>query len=384
MVVLAAGVIAACGSDNDGGGSTQASSAPATDTAGSGFVAEAKRNTEALYAGEDFKEPPSTSPAPKPGAKISVVVTGLAFPGSVFFSEAAKQAAKTLGWQVSVYDSKFSPDRYQEGIRQAIAAKADGILLYNIDCSLAQSALRQAKAANVPVVATESLDCDEVEPAGEPLYTDAVRYTSGKFKDFARRIGAAQADWIVAQTDGTARTIVFSQGDLQTAVLLDEGFRAQYEKCTTCEVAETVEFTLDDIGPKLQQKTEQALIETPDANAIMTPYDEVLTAGIAAAVKASGRNDELDVVGGAGYEANMDLVRNNSGQDGGYAVSIPWEGYAAMDTMVRILAGEEQANSGIGVAFFDHDHNLGTSGPATYPIDFTTAYEKAWTAAKAG
>jgi ribose transport system substrate-binding protein len=378
-VVLA---VAACGGNDDGGGgATQEPAATATGATEAPYLAEAKTKVESLFAGEAFQEPPATSPPPQKGKTVWQISFGLALPASVLYADAIKAAAKDLGWKVRVFDAKFSPDQYQEGIRQAVAAKADGIILYNIDCNLAQAAMEEAKAANIPIVGGESLDCSYFKEGAPSLFSGQVLYTQGDFPTWAKSLGAVQADWVIATTEGKAKSIVFTQKDVQTGALVDEGFRAEFAKCTTCKVARTVQFSATDIGPKLQEKTEQAILQTPDADSVVVPYDDLMTAGIAAAINSSGRKDQLHVVSGGGYAANLALVRENQGQDAGYSASIPWEGWAAADTLNRVFAGEEGAVSGNGIGLYDLDHNLATSGDVKVPIDFVAGYKKAWAAA---
>jgi ribose transport system substrate-binding protein len=375
--------LAACGGDDNNDSSTQAATTGGASTSGasSDVVAEAKQKVEAFFAGENFKEPPAESPPPQTGKNVWQVSVGLALPASGQFADAVKDSAKTLGWTVTVYDAKFSPDRFQEGIRQAIADKADGIVLYNIDCNLARPAMEQANKAGIPLIGAESLDCSDSKPGDESLFDGELIYTYGDFPTWVNGLGAAQADWVIAHSEGKAKAIVFSQKDLQTGVLVDQGFRKEFAKCTTCEVARTVNFEATDLGPKLQEKTQQAILQTPDADYIVVPYDDLMTGGIAAAVNASGRKDKIQVIAGGGYANNLDLVRKNQGQNAGYITSIPWEGYAA-DTLNRVLAGEKAVNSGAGIGLFDKDHNVPASGAAPDPYDYAALYKKAWEAAK--
>lgn len=386
-VTLVLTLVACGGSDDDEGATQPASTSPAT-TTGDSVVAESKANIEALYAGQAFVEPPAESPPPQRGKKIWQINVGLVLPGAALVADVTKEAAKEMGWDLTIYDAKLSVDKMQDGIQQAIAARADGILLYAIDCAPVQAALKQAKAANIPTVAVESLDCDEFEESpGPALFTEKVKYNVGDFRDWVAGLGKSQADWIIAQSEGKAKAIVFSQTDLQIAVGIYQAFRDRFAKCTTCETVEVIEFTSADMGPKLQQKAEQALVSHPDATAVAVTYDEIITAGVGSAILASGRNDELDVVAGGGFESNAALVRENRGQDAGFSTAtsvLPWEAWALVDTMNRTLAGEPAENSGIGIAFFDREHNLGTSGPtpSPTPIDFAASYKKAWAAAE--
>ena len=92
-----------------------------------------------------------------------------------------------------------------------------------------------------------------------------------------------------------------------------EGFEQELAKCKTCEVVKTVDFTIPDFGPKLQQKAQGALLQHPEANAIHVPYDTPMLLGIGSAVLESGRNDQLSVIAGEGFPSNVQLIRDNRG-----------------------------------------------------------------------
>ncbi|MCW2952962.1 MAG: monosaccharide transporter substrate-binding protein family [Conexibacter sp.] len=390
-VMLTIGV-SACGSSS----STPSSSSSPTSTsasaastgasqtsAGAGDgVAAADKKLAALYKYQFFHAPPATSPPAQRGKKVWEISVGLGLPASGLFAESTKAAAKALGWNLTVYDAKLDPSLFQDGIRQAIAAKADGILLYNVDCSLARSAMTEAKAAKIPIVGAESLDCSDSKPGDESLFSGTVVYPQGSFSNWVRLMGTAQADWVIAKTRGKAKVITFVQNDLQTVVILNDAFRKELATCATCKLVRTVQFTGGDIGPKLQEKAQQAILQTPDANAIVSPIDDYMTAGLASAIQSSGRKDQLEVIAGGGYAANLEIVRKNQGQNAGYISSIAWEGFGASDSLNRLFAGQKPVDSGNGIGIYDNDHNLGTSGAAAVPIDFVAAYEKAWAGQK--
>lgn len=381
LLVAATMAIAACGSSDDDASTTPSTAATAPAAAEDG-VTTAKQRLEGLYAGESFKEPPATAPKPQAGRNVWLIDFGLAAPAGQIFADFVKEAGDHLGWKVTVFDGKFSPDEYIGGIRQAVAAKADGIVLYNIDCVLVDIPLRQAKEAGVTIMAAESTDCDVAEPGAEKRFDGDLSYTQGNWKTYVGAIGAAQADFLIAKTEGKANAIVLLETDLQTTVDLHAGFVEEMKLCPECQVAETVEFTALDAGPKLQQKVEQALLKHPEANAVVTPIDDFVTAGVSAAIMGSGRNDQILSVAGGGLPANMDLIRKDRGEDGGYGISIGWEGYSAMDNLNRLFNGQPTESSGIGVQVIDREHNVAASGIYQPPIDFKGIYEKAWSDAK--
>jgi ribose transport system substrate-binding protein len=382
--------ISACGSSSStpgsatgtsAAGSGPASTAPAGTSSGGGgspIVAQAQQAMDKLYKGEAYGNPPATGPKPQPGKNVWIITPGLSLAGSALFAGAAQAAAKDIGWKLTVFDGKLNPAIWPDGIRQAIAAKADAIILYDIDCPTATAAMQQARAAKIPLIATESVDCNFLKPGAPSVFSAQVTYTEGMFPSFATSLGVAQADYLIAKSNGAAKVILFNENDLETAVLIGKGFEQEIAKCSGCQIVDKVTFTAADTGPALQQKAQQALLQHPEATAVVAPYDDVVVAGIGAAVVDSGRKDKLLSVAGAGFPANMDLVRKDGGQTAGYAVSVPWEGYAAIDTVNRVLHGMKSESSGIGVGFFDKTHNLPASGPAVPPIDFASAYKKTW------
>jgi ribose transport system substrate-binding protein len=370
--------LAACGSSSNDGGSaaTAADAKPAADSgAAGGGVAAAKQRLEALYAGVTFKEPPASGPKPQAGKNIWLIDFGLAAAEGALVADGTKAAAAELGWKITVYDGKFEPARFLDGVRQAIAAKADGIFLYAVDCAPVKAALQQAKGAKIKVVGAESLDCGEGDAA---LYDGSVSYSQGGFLEWAASAGSAEADWAIAKTDGKASVINLFQNDTASTKAIQSGFVRGLESCPGCKVAQTVTFGGTELGPKLQEKVQQAILKNPGANVLMVPYDGALTAGVNAAVMASGRNAQLNVVAGGGLGPNMDLVRKDRGQDAGYSTSLEWEGWAALDAFNRLFNGQQPEGSGIGMQVFDKDHNMPASGPWVPKVDFVAGYKRAW------
>lgn len=378
LVVLTA-ALAACGSSSDDSGSATASGGSSTAAAGEGAtgngVAAAKERLTALYAGATFKSPPTTGPKPQAGKSVWVIDFGLAAAEGALVADGTKAAGAALGWKITVYDGKFEPARYLDGIRQAIAAHADGIFLYAVDCASVKAALQQAKAARIKIVGAESQDCGTGASA---LYDGSVSYTQGSFLDWAASAGSAEADWAIAKTDGKAKVINLFQNDTASTKAIQAGFAKTLGSCSSCEVAQTVTFGGADLGPKLQEKVQQAILKNPSANVLMVPYDGALTSGVNAAVMASGRNAQLNVVAGGGLAPNMDLVRKDRGQDAGYSTSLQWEGWAGLDAFNRLFAGQRPAASGIGMQVFDKDHNMPATGPWQPKVDFAAAYRRAW------
>ena len=346
-----------------------------------------QQRVDQLYAGASYSEPEGDAPKPQPGKKLWAITYGLAASAGAEAAEGAKEAGEAIGWDVRVFDGKFDPNNYLTGIRQAIAAKADAIYLYAIDCPVVKAGLEDAKEAGVAVVAAEAADCDDLKPGAPSLFTtDNGAYNGGPFTSkkltygpWIENWGAAQASAIIAHTKGKAKIIDFYETDTESTLRLDVGLRREVAACAECEIVETVKFTGADFGPSLQAKAEQALLQHPEANAVFGSYDAPITSGIAAAVRASGRSDKLYVSGGEGDPPNVELVREGKGQNGGVADPVAWQSFAAVDALNRVFQGQKSAPNGIGFMLWDKDHNLPQKGEQVQPpIDFKSAYFRSW------
>ena len=344
------------------------------------MLAYAQKQVDAAYKGTD-RTAPTSAAKPQKGKKVWIISPGQVGESASIPTNAAKEAGEAIGWKMTLFDAKLDPSAFGTGIRQAIAAKADGIILDAIDCAWVKQPLVEAHAAKVKVVAYYALDCDDPSIKGEPLYDASVDFGSsfGNYADLTRAWGAVKADWVIVKTEGKAKVINFKQDEFLVVKYIREGFEQELAKCKTCEIVKTVDFTLADFGPKLQQKAQGALLQHPEANAIHVPYDTPMHLGIGAAILESGRNDTLNVIAGEGFPSNIQLIRDNKGQDAANAFPAAWTGWASIDTMNSVFHGQKPQDSGIGYKLIDKDHNMPAPGKGYEPAqDFRAAYRKAW------
>jgi ABC-type sugar transport system substrate-binding protein len=168
----------------------------------------------------------------------------------------------------------------------------------------------------------------------------------------------------------------FPVHDFYLVKAMDDGFLERMKDCSGCTVY-TSRIPADLLGPGLQEKVEQALLQHPDANAAVFAYDDLLTAGGAAAIRSSGRNDQLNVIAGTGFKTNLDMIRKNQGQDAGYGYPYDLESWAGVDLMNRVFAGAKSTPNGIGVQIYDREH-MPDGDTYKAPFDFRAAYRKSW------
>lgn len=388
LAALALAVTSACGSS--AGSSSTSATTGSSSSAGGDAAASLKFAEEqlaSLYQGT-YVAPEGEAITPPTGKKVWAISVGQDALSPVNATQGLVDAGKKLGWEVTVFDGKFDPTLWLAGIRQAIQAKADGIFTYSFDCAPVKAALQEAKAANIPVVLDQGADCgtgaDSLAfvPGYSDVYDNGVITTgpvagTDGFIAWNKSFGATGAWWLVHATKGEAKVINFVETDIQTTVAIGQGVKDVIARCATCEIVAEVDFTGTELGPQLQQKAAQALLQHPEANAIHANYDTAVTSGIAAAVRASGR--KIFMAGGEGFAPNMDLVRQGIQNTGsGYAAS--WEGWAGADALARMMLGKTPVpTSGIGVQAYDIDHNMPPAGQGYQTsIDYQAAYLKLW------
>jgi ribose transport system substrate-binding protein len=376
-VLLVAVGLAACGSSSDSGTSAESSNGK-----------EASKSDESQKIWDESLEGTNTAPAsggpkPEPGKRITVVDYGLESYSGQTFAQGAEEAAKAAGWQIDVVDGEFSSNKQLNAVRKAVAEKVDGILVYVIDCPTLQAGVEEAKEAEIPVVYTEGYDCNELKDGGPKTGYTNGRYNLlggkvGSLEEYELELGEIQAAAAIVANDGAAKSILMNETDSVVTLQITEGYEKISDACSECTIEKTINFVASDFGPPLQEKTEQALLQAPDANAVFGNYDDTITTAAGPAVRAAGRSETMYLTGSSGAPSMLELIHNGEA-DMSIGVSEVWNGWAAIDRVRRIVGGEtEEPKSGLGIEIIDKDHNLPPDNNWVPKVDFKSAYEKAW------
>lgn len=350
--------------------------ADATPDSSAGGVADVERaqaDLESFRAGV-FDSPPTTAPAPEPGKNVWIVTYGLAATPAVDFDRGAREAAEVMGWETTSCDGNFSPAKYQECYRQAIAAGADGLAIYVNDCASTQAALQEARAAGVVIVSAEAADCSDQKEGAESLFDHQVEFAQGTFADWLGDLLKPAAAYVTSEFGADARIILMDETGNFAVGIMTESVKAYLaEVCPVCEVVATIDYRGDEFGGPLQAKVGQALLQHPEANMIIAPYDDA-TLNAVAGVRESGR--DVLVTAGPGSDATFDMIRSGE-VAGAYVQELAWEGWAVMDALNRLFNGEEPVPSGQGIGWVDSTNVPPTGEGYESPIDYKAIYTKA-------
>lgn len=358
VALAMSGGLVACGSDDDERGSGATGKPAAAGTAEA--VKAAEEAVAKGYAGTD-RELPKDGPKAVPGKNIWVIASTLEGEGAARPAREAAAAAKELGWEAKVADGKLDPNEQANQIRNAIAAKADAIIVVSFSCDAMPGAFQEARDAGVKTYGVFTRDC-----AQEPLLDGKIQYGDG-VTDLAVEVVEPQiANWVIAKTEGKGEIIqlFFDDG----GALRDgaENFASSIEaNCPECELRR-VPITGEDIGKgRIQAKTAAALNQYPNADVVWSVVDGIILLGAGAAVgeaNAQGRNVLL--TGLEGLTPNLEMIAAGGPQSLAAGSPGAWHGWAAVDGLNRIFAGEPEVDAGIGYQLIDK-----ANPPPSVPYD---------------
>lgn len=293
-------------------------------------------------------------------------------------------AAKTIGWSTNVVNAEFDPVVAGDAIRQAVAAKADGIIVFGFDCPLVSQPLQEAVDAGIRTLGVVALDCDDpaLPEQTAALFTVDMEFDGeGEiyYSNFALDYGRDKAAIAIAATKGQAKVMLLDVPDLVTVAKLTDGFEEGLAECTTCEIVTTVDLTtLDQVNGVVEQKMTAALARNPQVDTIFQSTDGLFLTGVQTAILNSGRVNELLVIGSEGFLSNLDAIRSGSGQNIAMAFDSRWEAWASVDAMNRAFAGAEQVHGGQGYIYVDAQTNMPENGAWDSTVDFRSGFKALW------
>ena len=337
------------------------------------------------YAGA-FQPPPTSGPKAVRGKTVWYISCGQTYIACVESADAFKAAGAALGWHVTVVDGKATPSVAAALIRQAIAAKVNGVGLFTYDCPGIKTALLQAKAAHMYVVNFGSIDCsDPAFGGGKALFAATENILgSNNAGAFWERDGEARATYIAGRlggAKGTGKVLDINETTQRAHVYMEEGFSKQLKAlCPHC-VHVSVPFEFAEVPTQATQIWKAAMIANPDAKSVSWDTDALMELGLSTAIQEAHLPSTVLKDGNEGLPPNLGLIRSGQ-QTSAVGVPYTWYMYGLADTLNRLFAGDSSSqlpSEGGGFQYIDKSHNLPGAGQAVkVPINFIADYLKVW------
>lgn len=340
--------LAACGGDD----------AAETPTAGSGTSSPAASAPsdaaegleEAKVIVEEYRQPPEWRGPDEPvdisglaGQRVVYISVNDAIPVLNFWSTRLKELLAEHGdVDMQVVDAKGSVDAANQGFQQAIATRADAVVIQALPASLFSAQIQQAQAAGIKVITANT---------GIPGDVSGGQDAEVSF-DYAlvgRLIGA----WMVADSEGKGKGLVISSDDVPASQPQAQGTLEEVERlCPECDMK------LEDVQIPQWESSIPTLFQTtvnsePDRNYLLPLYDGQALPGLGA-LRTAGAED---VKVGA-FNATPGIVEQLKDPSSPLKLDIggqnEWWAYAAADQVFRVLSDTEPIeNYNVGLRIFD-------------------------------
>ncbi|WP_455902073.1 substrate-binding domain-containing protein [Rhodococcus gordoniae] len=361
--VVAGSLVAGCTSATAGSGSSASGEkiSNACTQAAAAIVDEARAPAPLVVP----KAPLDLAAAQGKNIWLIMVVTNQFTSAAV---EGFEEAAGEAGVRATVFDGQGQTNKFNEGMAQAIAQKADAIVLLGIEPAMLSGALNDAANAGIPVV--NALSGDASAPLSNGVFANvSADYTAD---------GAALAAWTLVDSNCTASSFLAQPTAIEIYQNMAEGARQVYrEHCPEECTLDIQEIALANAATDLPQKLETAMKRNPDTGYVLTNWDSGVTF---AEPTVAMTNPDARILGRDGIATSLDAIRSGKGQD--VTVAAPpeaWLGWVMVDEAIRAIIGAQPSGIVIPTRLVD-ETNIGESNADVSPnyADFPAAFTRAW------
>jgi ribose transport system substrate-binding protein len=314
---------------------------------------------------------PTEGPTPEPGTKVVYIPTDAQNALSVEWGEQIQEAAEQIGWEVTIIDGKGTAQGWTAALTQAIALKPAAIMT-SMDVTTVKDLALEADAQGIKVIGLHGVAL----PGPAPDVGLFSNITSDPHD-----IGAAEADYIIADSCGTGKAIILYDGNYDIARTKAEAMRDQFAKCTTCELLDYVNSPLSEITTRTPQVFSNWAAKYGAGWYVMTIYDGYYDFGIPALRTGGIGPDQVMLVGSDGTKEAYDRIRSGDYQVATVPEPPSLQAYQALDDAVRAAAGEEPANWTQPVFLVTQENIEIEGGPDSIFVpsnDFKAHYLELW------
>ncbi len=318
---------------------------------------------------------PTTGPKAQPGKHVVLISEDQRNGGALGVSEGVTEAAKVMGWRLTVLDGAGVIANRAAAFGQAIALKPDVIIADNDDATEQKVNIIKASAAGIKVLGWHS----NVKPGpmeGIPLFTNISTDPT-----VVAKVAAALA---IADANGKAGVVVFTDATEKISVMKSNAMAANIKACSGCTVLDVIDTPLASVSTRIPQMT-QSLHQRFGAKwthslAINDGFFDFMAPTLRAAGSA-GSGPPVNISGGDGSKAAFERIRGSNFQFATVAEPLSLHGWQLIDEANRALAGVPWSGFVAPTHLVTKD-NIGSNGGPNNVYDpdngYRDVYKKIW------
>ena len=338
-------------------------------------VSDAKKVVEMTSTPNAPWAGPTTGPKAAAGKTIVYVSTDQRNGGALGAGEGVKEAAAKIGWTFKLIDGQGTVSARASGISQAIASKADVIVLGGIDATEQAAAIEEAAKAGIVLIGWHSYAKSgphDKLPIFNNVTTDPLE------------VAASAASFPCAATGGKVGAVIFTDSTYEIAVAKSNAMAKVIKACGDSKVLEIVDTPLADAAARMPQLTTALLQKYGKAWTHALSINDLTFDFMAPSLSAAGIKGDgmpLAISAGDGSEVAFQRIRAGEYQAGTVAEPLRLQGWQVVDEANRALNKEKQSGFTAPAHLFLPSNIKSDGGPRnTYDPDnnYAAAYAKIW------
>ncbi|WP_157204007.1 substrate-binding domain-containing protein [Methylomonas methanica] len=298
------------------------------------YVAEAKAHVTKVSKPNPSWDGPTSGPIAQPNKLVIYVSADQNNGGARGVGRSAGEAAKTLGWSFRLIDGQSTVLGRRDALKQAAALNPDGIVLGAIDAVEQADTIREIAAKGIEMVGWHAWG----KPGPDhdlPIFTNIATEPT--------EVGKAAAMYAVADSDGKAGVVIFSDPIYAIANVKTKAMIDALHECAECSVLMVDTTPLKDTATAMPQRTAWLLQHygkkwTYSIAVNDLWFDAMPPTFIAAAIPGNGYPRNISA--GDGSELAFNRIRKNHYQFGTVAEPLRLHGWQSIDELNRAFAGQ--------------------------------------------
>lgn len=395
IALACVGAVAGCGaastttnqapaSTAQSGAATQASAASqssgqTTQSVNSQIEATAKRAVDAAMRLPAFTlTAPPVDAAKARGKSIFIIPISSSIPFIEGVSTQLQKEAEQLGIKATIFANQGTPTEWAQGVEQAIAQKANVIVLVSApDPRLLIPQLKAAKAAGIKTIVAHFYQNGTQPPANVRSVIAAT--TTAPFSEAAR----LEMDTALSQTGAKTNVLIVTSYDIAPSAGIVAAMKSELQaRCSSCK-ATVINVPTVDWATKIQPGVESALAKEPSINWVVPTYDS-MSIYVAAGINAAGRSGKVRIVSYNGTTPILAMVQKGQVY-ADVGENLTWLAWSMLDQSLRLLTGMApiaNGNEDTPLRVFDSSNIAQVGTPPKpnlgYGNAYVSGYKKLW------
>jgi ribose transport system substrate-binding protein len=298
------------------------------------IVATAKAFVETAAARAEAWSGPTSGPAAQADKTIVYVSSDQRNGGALGVGKGVEEAATAIGWAYRLIDGQGTVQGRGDALSQAVALQPAGIVLGGFDATEQASLVAEANTQGITVIGWHA------GAAPGPI-TDPVVFTN--ITTPAEDTAKAAAYLAIAQSDGKAGVVIFTDSAFQIALAKSDAMAALIEQCETCTLLETRVQSIANATKDMPQVATSLLQKYGAQWTYSLAINDLYFDGMVPALSAAGLDpsgEPYNISAGDGSESAYQRIRKSEYQYATVPEALNLQGWQIIDEFNRAFAGE--------------------------------------------